>query len=291
VVVLDTLERGVRERCVDVPFVQGDAGDGEVVRRVCEAHGVDAVVHMAGLKSVRESMERPGLYFERNVAVTARLLEACAESGVRRVVFSSSASVYGTPVSVPVSEEAPVAPESVYAETKAACERICEWYDRTMGVQYVALRYFNAAGASDDGMVGEDDGENLVPRVVRAVRDAEAVTVHGLDWPTADGTGVRDYIHVEDLAEAHVAALVRLERGAGSLVCNVGTGSGSSVLDVIDALERVAQRPCPVTHGPRRDGDVAVSVADVTLADGELGWVAERTLDEIAASAWRWATR
>jgi UDP-glucose-4-epimerase GalE len=252
---------------------------------------VTAVVHFAAHKSVGESMERPGIYWSNNVQGTVHLVEGMLRAGVHRLVFSSSAAVYGNPVRVPITEDSPIRPENVYAESKAMMERVIAWYGVTSGLRSVSLRYFNAAGASSDGVIGEDWSvtTNLVPLVMKAVLGASGpVRVFGDDYPTPDGTGVRDYIHVEDLASAHVAALVHLERGGDDLAVNLGTGVGSSVREILDATSAVAGRPVPHEIVGRRLGDPAVVYADAALAAERLGWRAERTLADIIASAFAW---
>jgi UDP-glucose-4-epimerase GalE len=222
---------------------------------------------------------------------TVHLLEAAVANGVNRIVFSSSAAVYGTPAVVPVDETAPLAPENVYAETKAVMEQVIEWYGRTHGVHWASLRYFNAAGAADDGSIGEDWSitTNLIPLVMKAALGAgPAIRVLGNDYPTPDGTGVRDYVHVEDLAAAHVAAVNYLKSGGENVTLNLGTGRGSSVLEVLRATERVHGAPVPHEIVERRAGDPAIVFADSSRAEQVLGWRAVRGLDQIMESAYRW---
>jgi UDP-glucose-4-epimerase GalE len=222
---------------------------------------------------------------------TATLVQAAADAGVRNVVFSSSCSVYGNPPVVPVDESAPIAPESIYAETKAMSERILQWYDTTRDVTSVSLRYFNAAGASIDGRIGEDwaHAANLIPLVMKAALGAgPPVQVFGTDYPTPDGTGIRDYIHVDDLARAHVLALDYLAQGGATTAVNVGTGQGSSVRDVIAATETASGRAVPFVDAPRRAGDPVTSFADARRAASLLGWTAEYTLRDIIETAWAW---
>ncbi|MFN5602231.1 MAG: UDP-glucose 4-epimerase GalE, partial [Acidimicrobiaceae bacterium] len=250
VVVLDTLENGHRKAVGDAPFVQGDIADTELVERVCREHQVDEVVHFAAYKAVGESMENPAKYFQNNVTGSQKLFDALSRVGVNRVVFSSTAGIYGTPEVVPVTEQAEPRCESVYAETKLMIEKTLQWYSRTTNMRHVSLRYFNAAGAATDGTLGEDwrFSQNLIPHVMKAVMGASpALTVFGNDFPTPDGTGVRDYIHVEDLATAHVAALEYLRNNGDSVTCNVGTGFGTSVMEIIHATERVTGKNVPYT--------------------------------------------
>jgi len=294
VVAFDSLERGNRGSLLGAPLVVGDIADEHLVERTCRDHGVTDIVHFAAYKSAGESMQRPGMYWRNNVQGTVHLLEGALRAGVTRLVFSSSAAVYGNPERVPVDETAPLRPENVYAETKAVMERVISWYGTTHGLHWASLRYFNAAGAADDGTIGEDWSitTNLVPLVMKAALGASGpVLVFGNDYPTPDGTGVRDYIHVEDLATAHVAAIDHLVAGKGSITVNLGTGRGSSVLEVLAATERVSGKVVPHEVVTRRPGDPAVVFADAGLAERVLDWKATRGLDEIIASAYAWHFR
>ena len=291
VVVIDTLERGRESALLGAPFERGDIADEEFVECVVRDHGVTDIIHFAAYKSAGESMEHPGMYWQNNVQGTVHLVEAAMRAGVQRLVFSSSAAVYGNPTTMPVDEMAPLAPENVYAETKAVMEQVIEWYGRTHGLNWASLRYFNAAGAADDGSLGEDWSitTNLIPLVMKAALGAgPPVRVLGDDYPTPDGTGVRDYVHVEDLAAAHVAALDHLRRDGANLTVNLGTGRGSSVLEVLRATERVHGAPVPHEIVARRAGDPAVVYADSSRAERELKWKAVRGLDQIIESAYRW---
>ena len=290
VVVLDSMEYGREDAVIDAPLVVGDIHDGALVEQVCAEHGVTSLVHFAAYKSVGESMENPTRYWHNNVDGTVTLVDAAIRQGVREVVFSSSCSVYGTPAEVPVVESAAITPESVYAETKATVERILHWYEVTRGLRSVSLRYFNAAGASFDGRIGEDwtFSINLIPLVMKALLVDQPVRVFGTDYPTPDGTAIRDYIHVDDLAAAHVAALGHLADGGASTSVNLGTGIGSSVFEVIAAAEAVAGRPVPHELAPRRAGDPVATFADPTYAQKVLGWRAEHGLPEIVETAYRW---
>jgi len=294
VVVLDSLEYGHAEAVGDAPLVVADIADEAVVADTCREHEVTQVVHFAAYKAVGESMEQPTRYWHNNVANTVRLIDATTSAGADQIVFSSSCSVYGTPSSVPVDESAPIAPESVYAETKATVERILSWYATTDGVRSVSLRYFNAAGASFDGNIGEDwtVALNLVPLVMKSMILGEPrLTVYGSDYDTPDGTCIRDYIHVEDLAEAHVKALDALAAGTipdRAAALNVGTGTGSSVREVIDAAQRMTGREVPHELGPRRPGDPTATFADPSRAQTVLGWQPRHGLDEIIRTAYAW---
>jgi UDP-glucose-4-epimerase GalE len=293
VVVLDTLENGHRKAVGDAPFVQGNVSDSDLIKRVCAEHGVDEVVHFAAYKAVGESMENPGKYFDNNVSGSQKLFEALHQSGVNRIVFSSTAAVYGTPQSVPVRETDPLSCESVYAETKLMIEKTLGWYSQTTDMRSVCLRYFNAAGASDDATLGEDwrYSQNLIPHVMKAVLGfAPALKVFGNDFPTPDGTGVRDYIHVEDLARAHVAALDYLAKDGDSIVCNVGTGHGTSVMDIIATTERITGKKVPYEIVARRAGDPSECYADPRRITDTFGWSPTRDLNDIISSAYAWHT-
>ena len=291
IVILDTLENGHRKAVGDAPFVQGDVADSSLVERICSEHGVDEVVHFAAYKAVGESMSNPEKYFNNNVIGSQKLFGALNNAGVERVVFSSTAAVYGTPVTVPVQETDPLHCESVYAETKLMIENTLRWYAQTTPMRHACLRYFNAAGASDDATLGEDwrFSQNLIPHVMKAVLGhSPALQVFGNDFPTPDGTGVRDYIHVEDLARAHVAALDYLSAGNESIACNVGTGHGTSVLEIIAATERISGKKVPHEIVARRPGDPSQCYADAGLITEKFDWSPQRNLDDIISSAYAW---
>ncbi len=294
VVVLDTLELSTADAVIDAELVVGDIADEALIETICRDHDVDTIVHFAAYKNVGESMVDPSKYFHNNVDGTVHLLDAAHRAGVGRVVFSSSCSVYGTPEHVPVDESQRIAPESVYAETKAIVERVLHWYGAVHGMRSVSLRYFNAAGASFDSRIGEDwtYALNLIPVAIRALlTDGSPLQVYGTDYPTPDGTCVRDYIHVVDLATAHVAAIDYLADGGDSTAVNVGTGVGSSVKEVLDGIEQVAGRPVPHELAPRRIGDPSTTYADNSRARQLLGWEPEYGLDEILDTAFRWHQR
>jgi UDP-glucose 4-epimerase len=291
VVVLDTLEHGYRQAIGDLPLVVGSTHDGRLVRQVIGDHRLEAVIHFAAYKAAGESMTDPGKYFENNVAGSLRLIEAACAAGVRRFVFSSTAAVYGTPRSLPVKEGDELHPENPYGESKLMVERMLAWFDACHGLRSVALRYFNAAGAALSGDNGEDPRHvaNLIPLVMKvATGRAPSLRVFGTDYPTPDGTGIRDYIHVLDLAQAHARALDFLAAGHRSDVFNVGTGQGSSVLQVLEAARRVSGLAIPTEIVARRPGDPAAVYADHRKAREILGWSPRYQLDEIIATAWRW---
>ncbi|RDI21220.1 UDP-glucose 4-epimerase [Pseudacidovorax intermedius] len=277
----------------EVPFVEGDVRDEALVRRVLAEHGITAVIHFAALKAVGESMAQPLRYYDNNVAGTVTLLRAMQASGVRQMVFSSSATVYGDPDTVPVREDFPFRPANVYGHTKAMMEQmLADLCAAEPDWRVARLRYFNPVGAHESGLIGEDPQgipNNLMPYVAQvAVGQRAELSVFGNDYPTPDGTGVRDYIHVMDLAEGHVAALDHLDRQAGLLTVNLGTGRPASVLDLVKAFERACGKPIPYKVAPRRAGDVAEYWADPALARELLGWQTRRDLDSMCADAWRW---
>jgi len=291
VVAYDSLELSDAAAVGDTPLIVGEIADAELVGRTIREHDVTAIVHFAAYKNVGESMAQPGRYFRNNVDGTVRLLDAAVANGVREFVFSSSCSVYGTPEVVPVSEAESIKPESVYAETKAIVERILRWYDTVHGVRSVSLRYFNAAGASFDSTIGEDwtYALNLIPVAIRALLTGDQeLQVFGDDYDTPDGTCIRDYIHVDDLAAAHVAALDHLAAGGATEAVNVGTGVGSSVLEVLDAIEAVAGTPVPHRFVARRAGDPVTTFSNTQRSTELLGWRAHLGLKEIVETAYRW---
>ena len=290
VVVLDNLERGNKQAVMDANLIIGDIADQRLVAKICRKYKITSVVHFAAYKAVGESMTHPMKYWQNNVSSTLKLLETLQAHDISRFVFSSSASVYGTPKSSPTTENEPTNPESVYAETKLAVENIL----RSLaidGLNSVSLRYFNAAGASSDNKIGEDwtTSQNLIPRVMRALLDDKfKFEVFGNDYATPDGTCIRDYIHVEDLAVAHVKALEYLESYGKTTVCNIGTGKGTSVKQLLEMTAVVAKREVPHTIGARREGDPVSVYADVTLANKVLGWHATQDLQSIIQSAFTW---
>lgn len=291
VVVIDNLKRGHRAAVGDTTLVEADIADHDAVAEVVRHYDVTAVVHFAGHKAPGESMEHPGKYFRNNMSKSADLIETLSRVGVKKIVFSSSCAVYGTPDRIPVSEDAPIRPESPYGESKASVERILSWYDRCHGLRSVSLRYFNAAGAWPDGSIGEDWSRtiNLVPLVMKATAGRRGpLQVFGTDYPTPDGTAIRDYVHVVDLAEAHLRALELLESGGATIAVNLGTGVGSSVLEVLGAAEHVIGRSVPYEIVARRAGDPVALFSENRRSREVLGWEAKFELDAIVASAWAW---
>lgn len=291
VVILDSLEFGHEAAVLGAPLVVGDVADQALVERVCREHGVDACIHFAAYKAAGESMEHPERYFRNNVAGSLELISGLRAAGVERFVFSSTCAVYGTPDKLPVAEDNAIHPESPYGESKRMVEQMLGWFDRCHGFRSVSLRYFNAAGASHDAVIGEDWTVtlNLIPLVMKAALGRRPpLQVFGTDYPTRDGTAVRDYIHVEDLADAHVKALEYLVAGGATTVINLGTGRGSTVQEVIDTAEQVSGVPVPRQYVGRRPGDPMAVYADNRRARELLGWVPEHDLEAIVASAWRW---
>lgn len=302
-VLLDNLSNsaeGVAERVSrlagrDVPLVVGDVRDGALLDSLFAERKFSAVIHFAALKAVGESVERPLDYFDNNVGGTLSLLRACERANVKTLVFSSSATVYGDPDRVPIPETAPLRATNPYGRTKLIVEGILEDLAASDREWRVALlRYFNPIGAHPSGLIGEDPNgvpNNLLPFVAKvAGGELSELTIYGNDYPTPDGTGVRDYLHVVDLAEGHVTALEYLEGHPGCRAFNLGTGKGSSVLDVVKAFEAASGAEVPRSFAPRRPGDVAECYADPSLAERELGWKASRTLDDACRDLWNWQT-
>lgn len=292
VVVLDNLTKGHRAAVRGVELVHGDTGDTGLLKDIFRKHNIEAVVHFAASSLVGESVRQPADYYHNNVVKGLAMLDAMVESDVRRLVFSSTAAVYGEPVEIPIPEEHPTAPTNPYGATKLALEEAMRWYDRAYGLRYATLRYFNAAGADPAGEIGEDhDPEtHLIPLALNsAVGLIPHLEVFGADYPTPDGTCVRDYIHVSDLAMAHVLALDALAGGAASSVYNLGNGNGYSVLEVIKAAEEVVGKPINIKYGPRRQGDPAALVAGSRKIMDELGWRPRfADLKTVIETAWRW---
>ncbi len=308
VVVLDDLSKGHRDALPDgVRLVQGSYGDPAVVGPLLGSTPVDAVLHCAARSLVGESVADPALYYRENVSGGVAFLEALREAGVGRLVFSSTAAVYGTPASIPIREDAVLAPINPYGETKRTFEGVLRWYAAAYGLRSVSLRYFNVAGASGRNGEVHAPETHLIPNVLAAAEGRSALTLFGIDYPTPDGTCIRDYLHVEDLARAHLLALEATSPddprtagaagdgaasdrpGAAALAVNLGNGGGFSVREVLSAAETVVGRPIPHAIGERRAGDPPVLVADATRAEQLLGWRAEHPdIVEIVASAWAW---
>lgn len=302
VVVLDNLSNGSLEALRRVQtlagrtlqFIQGDIRDKALLDRLFAQHAIDAVMHFAGLKAVGESVRLPLEYYACNMSGTVGLCQAMAEAGVFQLVFSSSATVYGDPTRVPVDETCPVAdPASPYGRSKLMVEQLLQDVQRADSRWSIGiLRYFNPVGAHPSGLIGEDPlgvPNNLLPYLSQvAVGKLDCLQVHGNDYPTADGTCVRDYIHVVDLALGHLRALQFISRRSGCAVWNLGSGQGYSVLQVINAFEQASGQAVRYAFGPRRSGDVAANWAEPSKAERELGWKAERNLASMMIDTWRW---
>lgn len=278
---------------VEIVFHRADLRDGAAVERIVGAHPIDAVIHFAGLKAVGESVAQPLEYYDTNVGGTVSLLRAMARHGVRRMVFSSSATVYGAPARVPIDEAHPLAPQSPYGRSKRMIEEfLADEAAADAGFLHATLRYFNPVGAHPSGRIGEDPcgtPNNLFPYLTQvAVGRLPKLRIFGSDYATPDGTGVRDYIHVMDLAAGHLAALRFLREGRRSIVVNLGTGRGYSVLEAVRSFERVTGRSVPIEIADRRPGDVAECYADPSLAARELGWRATHGIEDMCRDAWRW---
>ena len=292
VVVLDSLVAGHIEAVEGVTFVQAEIADTAVVRETIQRHGVTAVMHFAAFLSVGESVSAPARYYANNVGQTLQLLDAAVQEEVAHFVFSSTAAVYGMPLDTPITEEHPTQPINAYGETKLAVERALPHYERAYGLRSVRLRYFNAAGAHPSGVIGEDHRPeiHLIPRALDAAMGTGGpLEIFGADYPTDDGTCRRDYVHVSDLADAHLLALRQLESGAASATYNLGNGRAYSVKEVVASVARVTGRAVAHTFAPRRPGDPAILLASSERARDELGWTPRfEQLDDIVRTAWVW---
>ncbi|NDD64097.1 MAG: UDP-glucose 4-epimerase GalE [Acidobacteria bacterium] len=289
VVVFDDLSKGHRDAVMSpAVLVEGDLADRDRLRRVIVNHQTDAVIHLAASSFVGESIASPHLYFLNNTVNSLNLLEVMREEGVRRLVFSSTASVYGIPIEVPITEETPTNPINPYGESKLAFERMLRWYDQAYGLRSISLRYFNAAGATLRHGERHDPETHLIPNILKvAAGEAPYVTIFGEDYDTPDGTCVRDYIHVRDLADAHLLALTAMDRG--SRIFNLGYGSGYSVAEVVEMARQVTGRKIPTESASRRAGDPPILIASADRIRLDLGWSPEMSeLDQIIESAWRW---
>jgi UDP-glucose-4-epimerase GalE len=290
-VILDNLSAGHREAALGAPLIEGDVRDRGAVRKALRESGAGAVMHFAARLNVAESFADPAGYHDNNVNGAVATLDAMADEGCRTFVFSSTCAVYGEPSEWPLLETHPTAPISPYGKTKLEVENVLPEYERAHGIRAIRLRYFNAAGADPDGELGEvhDPEIHAIPRALAAAMGGPAFEIFGDDYPTPDGTCLRDYVHVSDLADAHLRALRQLEQGGASTTYNVGTEKPSSVRDVLAAVERATGRPVAHRTAPRRPGDPAVLYASASRIRAELGWTPRRAaLDTIVADAWRW---
>jgi UDP-glucose 4-epimerase len=287
-VVYDSLAKGRRAALApEVALIEGDVRDTAATRRALDEHAIEAVIHMAGLIEVGLSVTHPDLFFEVNVGGTLSVVRAMLDAGVKKLVFSSTAAVYGDPDRLPITEDAPAAPTNPYGASKLMVEQMLHWIAPAHGLTATALRYFNAAGATEANGELHEPETHLIPLVLAAAEQGRPVKIFGTDYPTADGTTVRDYVHVVDLAQAHLRALGREEPGLR--VYNVGTGEGYSVRQVVEAVRQVTGLPLPVEELSRRAGDQVATVASSERIRRELGWEPRYAdLREIVGSAWRW---
>jgi UDP-arabinose 4-epimerase len=294
-VVVDNLQRGHREAVQWGPLIQADIGDRAALEKIFREHSIEAVLHFAAFAYVGESMREPELYFRNNVVNTLNLLDTMRLCGVPAIVFSSTCATYGNPRKIPISEDHPQAPVNPYGESKLMVERLLHWFGVVYGLRWTALRYFNAAGADPDGQLGEehDPETHLIPLAISAAMgQTAALEIYGTDYDTPDGTAIRDYLHVTDLGEAHVAALQYLRAGGASTAFNLGTGRGQSVREAIAMVERVSGRKVPVREVGRRAGDPPALVADASKSAELMQWRPQHsTLDEIVQTAWNWKAR
>jgi len=273
----------------------GDTGDRTVLAGLLQEESISAIIHLAAFSQVGESMQNPGKYFNNNVARAINILECMALTGVKHIVFSSTAAVYGEPLEIPIPETHPTAPTNVYGASKQMVEDLLKWYGRTYDIKYISLRYFNAAGADASGLIGEhhEPETHLIPIVMqRILGQRDELFIYGNDYPTDDGTCVRDYVHVTDLAQAHNLALTALADGIDSRIYNLGNGNGYSVKEVIDMVADVVGKTIPYTIGKRRPGDPAILVASADKIKSELGWKPDYpSLQDIVSTAWEWHKR
>ena len=288
VTVVDNLSRGYRHNVDPDRLHEIDLAETQTLADLLKKRAIDAVIHFAAYISVGESMKVPEAYFSNNVVGSLSLMTAMLLAGVKRIVFSSTAAVYGMPAQIPIKESAPYAPVSPYGESKVMVEKMLAWFDQIHAFRSVSLRYFNASGADPAGHIGEEHEPetHLIPLIFRAIETGIPITIFGTDYETPDGTCIRDYIHVNDLAQAHILAVESLLAGGASGAYNVGTGVGYSVLEVIHAAEQVTAKKVPVEIGPRREGDPPVLVADPTLLRSTFGWNSHYDLRDIVSTAW-----
>lgn len=293
-VVFDNLERGHREAVQWGPLIIADTADRNALEKVFHDYQIEAVLHFAAYAYVGESMRAPEMYFRNNTVSTLNLLDTMRDCGVRTIVFSSTCATYGDPIQVPIPETHPQNPVNPYGESKRMVERLLDWYGRIHGLRWAALRYFNAAGADPDGQLGEahDPETHLIPLAVSGAMKGTTLEVYGTDYDTPDGTAIRDYLHVSDLGEAHVAALNYLRNGGESTAFNLGTGTGHSVRDVITMVERVSGCKVPARETGRRAGDPPALVADAAKSARLMHWrPCHSSLEEIVQTAWNWHNR
>lgn len=295
VVVLDSLERGTKDALDQrASFIEGNLLDNAFVRSIFASHTFDGVFHFAAYISMKESMERPGAYFSNNILGTVTLLDCMVDGGVNKLIFSSTAGVYGNPTVIPIPEDHPKNPENPYGESKLMVERILAWYQKIHHLRYVVLRYFNAAGAALDGSMGEDHHPetHIIPQAIQSLINKKPFFLYGDDYDTPDGTCIRDYIHVIDLVDAHIRGFEKISKDEGGYIYNVGTGRGYSNKEVIEMVEKVANEKLDVHIVQRRPGDADRLVADVRCIKEDLGFVPRYSdLYTIVSSAWKWHNR
>jgi UDP-arabinose 4-epimerase len=294
-VVIDNLQRGHRKAVQWGSLIEADIGDRAALEKLFRQHPIEAVLHFAAFAYVGESMREPELYFRNNVVNTLNLLDTMRTSGVQTIVFSSTCATYGNPRSIPIAEDHPQAPVNPYGESKLMVERLLRWFGEAHGLRWTALRYFNAAGADPDGQLGEEHNPetHLIPLAISAAMgQIDALEIYGADYDTPDGTAIRDYLHVTDLGEAHVAALKYLRAGGASTAFNLGTGRGHSVREVIAMVDRISGRKTPAREVGRRAGDPPALVADASKSAQLMQWRPRHsTLEELVQTAWNWKNR
>jgi UDP-glucose 4-epimerase len=295
VVIADSLEKGHKEVLPQgIPFMQGDLRDRSFVSQIFESHTFDGVIHFAAYISMAESMENPFIYFQNNILASLHIIEEMRKKNMNNFIFSSTAGVYGNPTKIPIPESHAKNPENPYGESKLMVENILSWYAKTKGLSAVALRYFNAAGADLAGSMGEqhEPETHIIPNIMKAVLQNKSFTLYGSDYQTPDGTCVRDYIHVLDLAQAHILALQKLQKDSGFFAYNVGTGKGYSNKEVVDMVKKVTGNEFAVETAARRPGDADTLVADVSRIKNELQFSPKYSdLETIITSAWKWHSR
>jgi UDP-glucose 4-epimerase len=292
VVVIDNLQQGHEAAVLGGSFYKGDIRDSDFLDTVFAENEIDAVIHFAANSLVGDSMQNPGKYYHNNVYGAVCLLEKMKTCGVKKIVFSSTAATYGEPERVPIQETDRTFPTNTYGETKLAMEKMMKWFDVAHGIKFVALRYFNAAGAHENGLIGEDHSPetHLVPLILQVpLGQRESIAIYGDDYPTPDGTCIRDYLHVSDLADAHILSLDMLRKGGESNIYNLGSGKGFSVKEMIDVARKVTGHPIPAIVQERRGGDPAVLIASSDKIKQQLGWTPSRdSLETIIQTAWNW---
>lgn len=293
-IVMDNLARGNKDSILDTPFYQGNISDRNLLEKITSDHQIHGVIHFAGLISMKESMEKPAFYFEQNTFETLKLLENMRDLGMNNLIFSSTAGVYGNPERVPISEDDRKDPTNPYGESKLMSERMLMWFNRIHRLNYTVLRYFNACGAMNDGSIGErhDPETHIIPIALKALREDSEFTIFGTDYNTHDGTCIRDYIHIQDLCEAHLLALENIMANGGCETFNVGTGRGFSNKEIVDSIYEVTGKELRVRQEGRRPGDADELVADVTRIKERLGFEPKYSdIKNIIKTAWNWHSK